>query len=1245
MLVDRFKLGQRIKKIASNLVTADNDQWLKLCRQIATSAARFELRSNQKPIVTYPDLPVSAEKQQIQTAIADNQVVIIAGETGSGKTTQIPKMCLELGRGVQGLIAHTQPRRLAARSVATRIAEELNTPLGEHVGFKIRFSDSVSENTYIKLMTDGMLLAEMQNDRYLNQYDTIIIDEAHERSLNIDFLLGYLKQLLPKRPDLKVIITSATIDPERFSKHFRDAPIIEVSGRTFPVEVRYRDPSDNDDDDIQNIISAVDELQREKSGDILVFLSGERDIRETQDALQKQQYRNTEIVPLFARLSASEQNRIFQSHTSRRIVLATNVAETSLTVPGIKYVVDPGYARISRYSVRSKVQRLPIEPISQASANQRAGRCGRTSDGICIRLYSEEDYLSRSEFTDPEILRTNLASVILQMLSLGLGDIGAFPFVQPPDGRNIKDGFALLEEIGAVASSNKGMALSDIGRRISRLPIDPRYARMVLAAGSLDAVSQVMVIAAGLSIQDPRERPQEKRQQADEAHKQFADEASDFISLLNLWDEFKQQKMALSGGQLRKWCKTHFINFMRMREWQDIVSQIKHSLSDINLRLNSTPADYDKIHQALATGLLSHIGQLDKNRVYQGARNSQFMIFPGSGIAKKTPKWIIAAELVETSKLFARSVARIDATWLEPLAKHLVKYQYSEPHWSKKRGAAVADERVLLYGLTIVPKRIVNYSNIDPEVCHELFVREGLVNGLTSLNLAFIQHNQKLIADVDELEQKSRRRDLLVNDEELVTFYQEKIPNSVVSEASFKKWFKAQSDQTQSALKFQPEDVARDVADTISDHDFPSSWRQGSLVLPLSYHFEPTADDDGVSVLIPLPLLNQVESYGFDWLVPGLRQELLIAMIKGLPKRLRRHFVPAPDYASACLIRFIDNEIDSSTPLLTALCETLLKISGVRLDETEWQDVEIPKHLKMTFKAVDEKNKVVAFDKNLFRLKQRLQGDVKRTISTAATPEFERKGLTQWDFGELPEKFTRKTGQFEVQAYPALQSQKSDVDIVLFDTQPEADAAHKKGINTLVKLAIPSPIKFLQKKLPNKSKLGLYFNPFGSIESLVDDCVDAAIENMVNEHFGGYSELRDDKSFKALCEHARANINDKVYEVALLVEQGLVVAAKIQKQLKGKVDLSMVSALGDIKAHLNTLVFVGFVSAISVERLIDWKRYLSALEKRIEKLKIDPTKDRLHSLSIQKINDRYQAKCNEYKYIKDYRKRFWRLVG
>lgn len=1225
----RWQAIQRECKLAEDLEAELHKQWQPFFKRLLRSLRRNQQRFQQRPEITYPNLPVSQEKEAIQAAIAQHQVVIIAGETGSGKTTQIPKMCLDLGLGTKGLIAHTQPRRLAARSVATRIAEELDSAIGEYVGFKIRFSDNVSESSYIKLMTDGMLLAEMQNDRFLNQYDTIIIDEAHERSLNIDFLLGYLKQLLPKRPELKVIITSATIDPMRFSKHFADAPIIEVSGRTYPVEVRYREDDVSDMDMLDGIVDAVDELLREPPGDILVFLSGERDIRDAQEVLSRQQYRNTEIVPLYARLSASEQNKIFQSHAGRRIVLATNVAETSLTVPGIKYVIDPGMARLSRYSARSKVQRLPIEPISQASANQRAGRCGRTSNGICIRLYSEQDYLGRPAFTDPEILRTNLASVILQMLSLGLGDIARFPFVQAPDSRNINDGFLLLEELQAI-NSRSNPKLTTLGRNLAAFPIDPRYARMVLAAGSFDAVFEVMVIAAGLSIQDPRERPQNMREKADEAHKQHADETSDFIALLNLFTTFKEQQKALSGNQLRKWCKSQFINYLRMREWQDIVSQIKHALVSVDLRLNSQPADYDAIHQSIVTGLLSHIGQLDKNRQYKGARNAQFMIFPGSGIANKTPKWVMAAELVETSRLFARVVAKINPEWLESLAPHLVKSNYSEPHWSKKRGTVTAIQKVTLFGLPIVTNRRVNYSNIDPVVCYDLFVREALVNGHSNIQYAFLRHNQSLLDDIELLEQKTRRRDLLVNEDDLVDFYRGHVPINVVSEASFKKWYRTLNDEQIRALKFTRETVSNsDNLTNDTEFQFPEFWRQGDIVLPLSYQFEPTAEDDGVSLLIPLPLLNQLENAGFDWLVPGLLHELIVALIKSLPKRLRRHFVPAPDYANACLSALLGQQDSGS--LLAGLIKHLLKMSGVQLSVDDFDLATLPRHLRMHFKVVNEYNKVIASNDDLVALQHQLQGRVQDTLNQAATPEFERSGLATWDFEQLPEKFSRKTGQFEVQAYPALIPSEQGVDIRLFDTQSQANNAHRLGITELVKLVIPSPIKHLQQKLPNKAKLGLYFNPFGSVAALINDCVSAAIDAIVISRFESHDQVRSKSQFNELCEIARANVNDDVLAIATELEKGLVIAAGIQKQLKGKVDFSLVHALSDVKAHLNQLVFPGFVSYLGTKRLSDWQRYVKALANRIDKLKVDVHRDRLNMLQVEKVNQSLERLLDDYK--------------
>jgi len=1264
---DKFSLKRRIQQLAKQFNSTHNpkvggaeknegkgresdentplaNRYEKLVSDIQVSVEKRQFRQKNLPDITYPPLPVSDKKDDIKAAIAANQVVIVAGETGSGKTTQLPKICLELGRGVSGMIAHTQPRRLAARSVATRIAEELNTPLGEKVGFKIRFSDQVSERSYVKLMTDGMLLAEMQQDRFLNQYDTIIIDEAHERSLNIDFLLGYLKQLLDKRPELKLIITSATIDPERFSTHFNHAPIIEVSGRTYPVEIRYHAPEDNDKDIDQTdaIVGAVDELLTEKPGDILVFLSGEREIRDTQDALVRRQYRNTEIVPLYARLSAAEQNRIFQSHSGRRIVLSTNVAETSLTVPGIKYVIDPGMARISRYSARSKVQRLPIEAISQASANQRAGRCGRVSDGICIRLYSEDDYLGRPEFTDPEILRTNLASVILQMLALGLGDIADFPFVQPPDNRNINDGFRLLEEIQAIVKQKGRMQLTKMGRQIARLPIDPRYARMVIEAQRTNALMEVMVIAAGLSIQDPRERPQDKRQQADEKHNEYADKDSDFISLFNLWDAFKAQQNEISQNQLRKWCKAQFINYLRMREWQDIVSQLKKSVAELGFGMVKNEPDYQAIHEAIASGLLSHIGFKDKDREYLGSRNTRFMIFPGSGLSKSQPKWVMAAELVETSKLFARMVAKIDPAWIEALAGHVTQHSHSEPHWSKKRGAVIAFEKVTLFGLPIVMKRAKVYSLIDPPVCHELFIHEGLVAGNTNLNFGFLTENHALLAQADEFEQKSRRRDLLVDDDDLVRFYASRIPVEVNNEAAFKKWFKKQSaggtnsqdsgKAINDTLTFTEDDVYRQQPGSAIENAFPDVWRQGNISMALSYHFEPNADDDGVSVIIPLPVLNQVEDVGFDWQVAGLRHERIVAMIKTLPKRLRRNFVPAPNFADACIADISDIDKNGRpVSLVDAVTAKLRKMTGITVEEEEWNLSQLDRHLIMHFTVVNDKGDTIARSNDLDALKQQCAGQVKQTFEKAATPELERCGIESWDFEKLPDTFTQKLGGFEVQAFPALVAQGDKVDIVLVDEAEKACSLHRKGVNVLIKNAMPSPLNYLQSKLPNKAKLGLYFNPFGQIKALIDDCIFAGIDALVGEYNATYNtDIRNKADFDACVELVRAKINDRVLEIAKQVEQGLTLAHQCQKQMKGNVPLNMINALGDCKAHLASLVFPGFVSDIGETRLNDWNRYIKGLSRRLEKLPIDANRDRMHQITVEKSIAEWEKACGKY---------------
>ncbi|MCW8108737.1 ATP-dependent RNA helicase HrpA [Alteromonas ponticola] len=1232
MIIDQFAFQRRLRQIASNQKRSDeNEQLEKLARDIQQSQLRRSEREKNIPTIDYPSLPVSDKREDIKQAISQHQVVIIAGETGSGKTTQLPKICLELGRGVAGLIGHTQPRRLAARSVASRIAEEMNTPMGEKVGFKIRFSDQVSESTYIKLMTDGILLAEMQQDRFLNQYDTIIIDEAHERSLNIDFLLGYLRQLLAKRPELKLIITSATIDPERFSRHFNDAPIIEVSGRTYPVEIRYRDPTEQEEtpDLADSIMQAVDELGHEPPGDILVFLSGEREIRDVQEALQKRQYRHTEVVPLYARLSAVEQNRIFQSHSGRRIVLATNVAETSLTVPGIKYVIDPGMARISRYSARSKVQRLPIEPISQASANQRAGRCGRVSDGICIRLYSEEDYLGRPEFTDPEILRTNLASVILQMLALGLGEISKFPFVQPPEDRNINDGFRLLEEIQATTRHHGKHVLTQLGRHVARLPIDPRYARMVIEAKSTNAVREVMIIAAGLSIQDPRERPQDKRQQAEEKHSEFHDKASDFISLLNLWNMFSAQQKALTNNQLRKWCKAYFINYLRMREWQDIVSQLKKSLADIGLGIAKHEADFDSIHRAICSGLLSHIGLKDKEREYLGARNTRFAIFPGSGLAKSQPKWVMAAELVETSKLFARLNARIEPQWLEPLAKHLTKSSYSEPHWSKKRGAVIAYEKVTLFGLPIVPKRAVVYSQIDPALCHQLFIQEALINGQTQLKADFLSENMALLEQADELEQKTRRRDLVVEEQTLIDFYAQRIPAHVNNEAAFKKWYKHNQ---QIDLLLTEADVLTEQADTCIANAFPDEWQQGRLTLPLTYHFEPNSAVDGVTVNIPLPVLNQVENVGFDWQVPGLRQAKIVALIKGLPKRLRKNFVPAPNYAQACIADIsMQDKKGNPVALTLALSDKLRRMTGIQVTEEDWQEVQLEQHLKMHFAVVNEKGAVIETGDDLPTLKRDCQGQVKQTFEAAATDELERKDIEQWDFEKLPETFTQSLAGFEIQAFPALVVKHNKINIELIDDKDKAQRKHREGLAHLIKKAMPSPLSYLQNKLPNKAKLGLYFNPFGQVNALIDDCILAGIDQLVSEFSEGRNDqIRDKQTFERCVEYVRGRINDTVLAIAQQVEAGLTVAHECQKKMKGNVPLTMINALSDVKQQLNGLVYPGFVFSIGAEKLSDWNRYLKALARRLEKLPVDPNKDRLAQLEVEKVTHAYHLVLKKY---------------
>ncbi|MFD7277384.1 ATP-dependent RNA helicase HrpA [Streptomyces sp. NPDC059862] len=1248
-LRDAHRLGRRLegarkirKPEASAAVLAEIEA------EVARAEERMAGRRARVPAVTYPpQLPVSQKKDEIADAIRDHQVVIVAGETGSGKTTQIPKICLELGRGVRGMIGHTQPRRIAARTVAERVAEELDTPLGETVGWKVRFTDQVNPDaTFVKLMTDGILLAEIQTDRELRAYDTIIIDEAHERSLNIDFLLGYLAQLLPKRPDLKVVITSATIDPDRFSRHFGDAPIVEVSGRTYPVEVRYRplleeDGDDADRDQITAITDAVEELQREGQGDILVFLSGEREIRDTADALTRKQYRFTEILPLYARLSHAEQHRVFQPHAGRRIVLATNVAETSLTVPGIKYVIDPGFARISRYSHRTKVQRLPIEPVSQASANQRKGRCGRTSDGICIRLYSEDDFLARPEFTDAEILRTNLASVILQMTAAGLGDIEKFPFIDPPDHRNIRDGVHLLQELGALDPAQKDprKRLTDTGRKLAQLPVDPRLARMVLEADKNGCVREVMVIAAALSIQDPRERPADKQTQADQLHARFKDETSDFLAYLNLWRYIREQQKERGSSSFRRMCKQEYLNFLRIREWQDIYTQLRTVAKQMGIHVNEDDAPADRIHVSLLAGLLSHIGMKDvkeskdsrdsgarrERNEYLGARNAKFAIFPGSALFKKPPRFVMSAELVETSRLWARVNAKIEPEWVEPLAEHLLKRTYSEPHWEKDQAAVMAYEKVTLYGVPIVAQRKVNYGRIDPEVSRELFIRNALVEGDWRTHHKFFADNRKLLTEVEELEHRARRRDILVDDETLFDFYDQRIPEHVVSGAHFDSWWKRKRHEQPDFLDFEREMLIRESAEAVTKADYPDSWRQGPLKFRVTYQFEPGADADGVTVHIPLQVLNQVMDEGFDWQIPGLREEVVTELIRSLPKPIRRNYVPAPNFAK----RFLDTAVPLQEPLTITMARELKRMVGVPFTAEDFDWSRVPDHLRITFRIVDERRRKLAEDKDLEALKLRLKPKARKALSqaAAATAErqggesVERKGLTDWTIGTLTRVFeTRRAGQ-PVKAYPALVDDGDTVSVRLFDTEAEQAEAMWKGTRRLILRNIPvNPAKFASEKLTNAQKLALSANPHGSVQALFDDCATAAADKLIAD-FGG--PAWDEESYRKLYDRVRAEIVDTTVRTVGQVQQVLAAWQACERRLKAVRSPALLANLQDVRGQLDALVKPGFVTEAGLRRLPDLMRYLVAADRRLQQMPANVQRDTTRMEKVKEMQDEY----------------------
>jgi ATP-dependent helicase HrpA len=1225
---DASRLGGRLKSLRGDVATETLRQ---ISEQFTAAEALIATRTAAIPAITYPDLPVSDRRADIAKAITENQVVVIAGETGSGKTTQLPKICLELGRGVRGTIGHTQPRRLAARTVAQRIADEVGSPLGETIGYTVRFTDQASDRTLVKLMTDGILLAEIQRDRRLLRYDTLILDEAHERSLNIDFLLGYLRELLPRRPDLKVIVTSATIEPQRFADHFNGAPIVEVSGRTYPVEIRYRplevpvvsddsdDPDDPDHDIVRTeirdqteaIVDAVRELATEPPGDVLVFLSGEREIRDTADALSD--LKNTEVLPLYARLPTAEQQKVFQpSRTGRRIVLATNVAETSLTVPGVRYVVDPGTARISRYSRRTKVQRLPIEPISQASAAQRAGRSGRTAPGVCIRLYSEEDFAARPRYTDPEILRTNLAAVILQMAALQLGDIESFPFLDPPEQRSIRDGVQLLQELGAFDSAG---AITDIGRRLAQLPVDPRLARMIVQADTEGCVREVLVLAAALSIPDPRERPVDREEAARQKHARFADEHSDFVSFLNLWQYLREERKARSSSAFRRMCRDEFLHYLRIREWQDLTGQLRSIARDIGIRESGDPepADPARVHAALVAGLLSHIGLREgDSREYTGARNSRFVLAPGSVLTKRPPRWIVVADLVETSRLYGRIAARVEPEVVERVAGHLVQRTYSEPHWDAKRGAVMAFERVTLYGLALVPRRRVGYATVDPVVSRELFIRHALVQGEWQTRHHFFADNARLRAEVAELEERARRRDLLVGDDDIYAFYDNRIPQQVVSARHFDGWWKKQRHQTPELLTFTRDDLLRVDDDTA---ERPDSWQAGDLSLPLTYRFEPGASDDGVTVHIPVGVLARLGGDEFGWQVPALREELVTALIRSLPKDLRRNFVPAPDTARAVLA-----DIDAGhEPLLEALQRELHRRSGILVPISAFELDKLPAHLRVTFAVEATDGTEVARGKDLEVLQRQLAGSTRQAVADAVASDLERTGLRAWpdDLDQLPTSVERTVGGHLVRGYPALVDAGTAANVRVFATAAEQTAAMKAGLRRLLRLAVPSPVKSLEKTLDPRTRLVLGANPDGSLAALLDDCADAAVDVLAAQPVWTKAD------FAALRDRVAAALPSTTQEIVARVQKVLAALQEVELALPDKPAPAQADAVADIRTQLEGLVASHFVTATGAARLADLTRYLTAIGRRLDRLAQAPQADRERMDRVHAVEDAY----------------------
>ncbi|KQB86549.1 ATP-dependent RNA helicase HrpA [Corynebacterium lowii] len=1181
--------------------TASTPQdWEALQRDVDKACAVVERRAAGIPEITFPEeLPVSARHDDIAEAIRDNQVVVIAGETGSGKTTQIPKICLELGFGRRGLIGHTQPRRLAARTVAERIAQELGQDIGESVGYAIRFDDRVSPHTAVKLMTDGILLAEMQRDRFFNAYDVIIIDEAHERSLNIDFLLGYLKRLLPKRPDLKVIITSATIDPERFAQHFADAhgnpaPIVEVSGRTYPVEIRYRP----DDEDPDALVHAIEELMAEGPGDILCFFSSERDIRDAMEVLEAKKWRNTHVLPLFGRLSNQEQHRVFSPHSGRRIVLSTNIAETSLTVPGIHYVVDTGTARISRYSTRTKVQRLPIEPISQASANQRSGRCGRVAEGIAIRLYSEEDFASRPEFTDPEILRTNLASVILQMASLKLGDIAQFPFVQPPEARHIRDGLNLLHELGAISQRHhEGLPkLTRIGRDLARIPVDPRLARMLVEAHRLGCLYEVIVIVAALTTQDIRERPLDHQAQADQAHARFRNKRSDFLSYLQLWDYLEEKRKELSGNALRRLMKAEFLHYMRSREWRDLVRQLREVSQQLGWNIPDPTGNAEAIHCSLLAGLLMNIGQRDgDSKEFHGTRNTRFMVFPGSALAKKPPEFVMAAELVETSRLWARDVAAIDPAWVERLAGDLLKRQYSDPAWYRSKAAAMVQEKATLYGVSIYADRTVPYHRVDPEGARALFIRHALIEGDWATRHHFFHENTAKLARAAEVEEKARRRGLVVDEETLFEFYDQRLPRTITTGAHFDSWWKKKRREDPTALDFSPEALLHDSAQEITEDLFPDRWGK----FRLEYTFEPGSQHDGVRVLIPVPMLASVDPTPFQWLVPGMREELITELIRGLPKGLRRSVVPAPDFAHNVLPL-----LDAGQDLRQSLAEGLRRLGGTGIDATDFSLASLPPHLRMTFAAINKKGKIVDSDKDVHALRQRQAAQIRSSMDRLGSYT-ETTTAEQWTaqtLGAIPETVATKVDGHQVTAYPALSLREGRVSVVVFPTKAAAEQSMLTSTLTLLMRSIKVNAKQMVKGLPLQQRVAIEHYPHGGDEGLVEEARVAAIRDLLMAAGG---PVRDPEKFEQLRKAIEPKVAGEARRAVVTIAPGLVSYERIKEELthwEGP-------AIDDMNRELEFLLPPKALIVHGIQRLKHLPRYLQAMNLRLEEMPRDPDKD------------------------------------